>query len=133
MVDRKSDTFGQRSNLIFSLAIPSSFFAICRRLTEIVSVFFIGSLNDQAKLAGLGMGIMVQNLFAMSIFIGFSMALDTLISHAAGAGKHEQCGLYLNRARVITLGLFLPISAVLLNTERLLVSLGQDQQTSAFC
>ena len=96
-------------------------------------MLFIGNLNDKAKLAGLGMAIMVQNLLAMSIFIGFSMALDTLISHAAGAGKIRQCGVYLNRARVITLGLFVPISAMLLQTDSILQVLGQDADTSSYC
>lgn len=70
------------------------------------------------------MGIMLQNLCAMSVMIGCNQALDTFVSQAAGAGNYEKCGLYLNKARLITVCLFIPVSLVLCNSQALLVALG---------
>ena len=63
-----------------SLAIPSFFQALCRKMLDLINIYFIGNLNDNAKLAGVGIGNMLANLVAMSAFIGFNMALDTLVS-----------------------------------------------------
>ena len=40
------------------------------------------------------------------------------------------CGVYLNRARVISLIAFAPIAVVLLLTETILVGIGQDPETA---
>ena len=62
----------------------------------IMNLSFIGHLNDPAKLSGVGLGNMTNNLCALSIIMGFNSALDTLVSQAAGAGNIELSGVYLN-------------------------------------
>ena len=79
------------------------------------------------------MGNMLANLVAYSAFFGFSTALDTLQSQAAGAGNFELCGVYLHRSRVVLSIIFVPILIVLLNSESILLKLGQDPKVSAFC
>ena len=63
-----------------SLAIPSCLFSLLRCLTDIINLIFVGQLEDNAKLAGVGMGNMIQNMVAMSLILGFNSALDTLVS-----------------------------------------------------
>ena len=65
---------------MLSLAIPTALFNLLRKFTEIINVIYVGSLHDNSKLAGVGMGNMIQNLCAMSIILGCNSALDTLIS-----------------------------------------------------
>lgn len=72
------------------------------------------------------MGNMVCMLVGMAAFMGFNAAMDTLQSHAAGAGLLELCGIYLWRARTIIFVLFVPISIVMFNTEAILLKLGQQ-------
>lgn len=79
------------------------------------------------------MGNMIANLAAMSAFMGFSSALDTLQSQAAGSGNLELCGVYLHRARVVMCMLFVPILTLLLNCKPLLLALGQDATVTGFC
>jgi MATE family multidrug resistance protein len=98
-----------------------------RKGTEITNVVFIGYLNDTALLAGVGMGNMIANLAAMSAFYGFSSAMDTLQSQAAGAGNLELCGVYLHRARVIICIIYVPILFLLLNCKPFLLAVGQDK------
>ena len=84
-------------------------------------MIYIGQMNSPAKIAGVGMGRMIQNFAANSILYGFTNALGTFVSQAAGAGKKETCGLYLNRARFIILLLTPPIVVFLMNTKSILI------------
>lgn len=127
------DTESQRVCNILSLAVPTMLFSGARSLQQSLNVIFIGLLNDPAKLAAVGMGNMVNNLVGMSCFFGFSAAMDTLQTQAAGAGNFELCGVYLHRARVIITGLFLVIIVLLLNVEKPLVMLGQDAKVAKYC
>ena len=132
MDDYKTSTHFTRSKRILALAIPSSLQNIASMLTEIINLIFVGYLNNPQITAGVGMGNMTQNLCALSFILGFNSALDTLISQAAGAGKIELCGVYLNRGRFLMTALFLPIMIVLMNTERILVYIGQDPSVSNY-
>merc|ERR1712176_488444 len=46
-------------------------------IQEQINVIFVGSLSDPAKLAGLGLGNMVLNLFPYAILTGVNTALET--------------------------------------------------------
>ena len=66
------------------------------------------------------MGNAIINLMGMTALLGLSQALDTLISHAAGAGNLELCGVYLNRGRYIMIVMFIPFAIFAFQTEKLL-------------
>ena len=94
-----------------------------------INVIFAGRLNDETKLAGIGLGTTMNHMLGLCIIYGMGGALDTLISQAYGSGNLKLCGVYLNRARVITTLAFIPVTIVLLNTKSLLLFLGQDPGT----
>ena len=81
-------------------------------------------------LAGVGMGNMTQNLCGLSIILGFNSSIDTLVSRSAGAGDLKMCGVYLNRGRFVMTVIFVPIVFIIMNTESLLISIGQDPVVS---
>jgi Na+-driven multidrug efflux pump len=56
--------------------------------------------------------------------------MDTLVSQAVGAGNLEQCGVYLNRARLVLTFLFVVSTGMLLNTDWILNAFGQDGEVS---
>lgn len=132
IISHPSETFLQRIKLILKLAIPSSLSMLGVSLIEMINLSFIGHLNDELLIGGVGIGNMVQNIFAISIIYGFNSVLDTLISQAAGAGNTEMCGVYLHRGRFIITCLYLPMCLILMNCEPALVWLGQDPQVSAY-
>lgn len=51
---------------------------------ELVSMMFIGHLNDSTALGGVGLSILLVNTTLWSICIGFNGAIDTLVSQAYG-------------------------------------------------
>jgi len=47
---------------------------------EIVNMYFIGHLNDPAKVAGVGLGNMYVNIVCQSIIIGLNGGIGTLVA-----------------------------------------------------
>ena len=97
-----------------------------------MNLAFIGHLDDAAMLSAVGLGNMTNNIFALSIILGFNCSLDTLISQAAGSGNIELSGVYLNQGRFIMTCIFLPIAIVLLNTKSLLIAIGQNPEAAGY-
>ena len=69
----------------------------------------MGKLEDSDLLAGMGIGLTMINLMGMSLVKGINMALETLVSQAAGAGNLELCGVYLNRGRFVMSMIFVVV------------------------
>ena len=61
-----------------SLPLIMSF--LMMNIQEQINVIFIGSLEDPAKLSGIGVGNMVINMIPYSLMIGLNTALETLVS-----------------------------------------------------
>ena len=59
-------------------------------------------MGDPAITAGVGMGNMYINIFAMSIIMGMGQAISILVAQSFGKGDLYMCGVYLNRGRVLT-------------------------------
>ena len=97
-----------------------------------INTYFVGHLNDPSMLAGTGMGNIVINMLCISVFISMNGAIETLVSQAYGTGNLNMCSLYLNRGRVIVLLAFVPIGLALINTENILLAIGQDPKTSYY-
>jgi Na+-driven multidrug efflux pump len=57
------------------------------------------------------------------VVIGLNGALETLVSQAYGAKNFEQCGVYLNRGRVVLLITFTIVYVILSHTEVILVAI----------
>jgi Na+-driven multidrug efflux pump len=101
-------------------------------LIGVLNLIYVAKLDSPHKLAGVGMGNMLMNMIANSMSYGFNSALDTLVSQAVGARNLEQCGVYLNRARLVLIFLFVISTIILLNIEWILNAFGQDKDVSSF-
>ena len=94
---------------------------------EVINMYFAGHLNDTAMLAGIGLGNMSFNLFAMSFAESFNSSIDVLGSQAYGAGNLRLCGIYLNRGRLISMLIMAPCLLVLMNIKHFYLAMGQDK------
>jgi MATE family multidrug resistance protein len=99
---------------------------------ESINTMFVGHLNDPAKLAGVGLGNLIINMFGVAIIVGMNGALETLVSQAYGSGNLYMAGVYLNRGRFIVAISFVPIFLILNSGETILVSIGQDPEVSHY-
>lgn len=99
-------------------------------MQELVNIAILGHYGDESLVAGVGMGESIINLMGMNMLLGLSQALDTLISHAAGAGNLELCGVYLNRGRFIVISMFVPFVMFAFKTESILNYFDQDPVVS---
>lgn len=103
---------------------------ISNYMIQLINSSFAGHLGDEAVMAGAGMANMWLNIFCLSLTVGLNATLNTLVSQAYGFGDFRMCGVYLNRARIVFTLMFIPITILLLNTERIFVSLGFDPVAS---
>jgi MATE family multidrug resistance protein len=53
-------------------------------------------------------------------------ALETLISQSYGAGKFEECGVFLNRGKVVATLVMIPIIIIYIFADSILIALDQD-------
>ena len=70
-------------------------------------------------------------MFGASIVLGVNDAFETISAQAKGAGNFKLVGVYLNRARLINLCLFVPVCIFLTQTASILVLIGQNEQIAA--
>ena len=66
-----------------------------------MNLVFAGHLINPAIMAGIGLGNMTLNIFAVTLMESMNSVIDTLGSQAYGSGNLELCGVYLNRGRVL--------------------------------
>ena len=124
--------FLNKIRTVVAFAVPAICCTFFMFLQEVVNLLFVSHLNDPAYVAAIGLGNAFINMFGLSIIIGMNGALNTLVSQAAGAGHIDACLTYAKRALIVLLICFLPISAALLLTERVLVAIGQDKTVARY-
>ena len=88
----------------------------------------VGRINSQdpSIMAGVALGHMTRVLLGSSLLVGVNGSIETYVVQAAGAKEHALAGTYLNQGRVILLIVFIPVALMLMQTEYLMVTLGQD-------
>ena len=118
--------------VVLNQAIPTIVCLLIVMIQEMVNLIFVGHLNDEKILAGVGLGIMLQNVFGLSIVLGINGAIETLVSQAYGNGNLHLCGIYLNRGRFVVLLTFIPLVALLCNTENILVLINQNAEIAKY-
>mmetsp|Transcript_71148 Transcript_71148/g.129849 ORF Transcript_71148/g.129849 Transcript_71148/m.129849 type:complete len:486 (+) Transcript_71148:52-1509(+) len=112
-------------------ALPSSLASVSQQLTYFITITFVAALKDEDELAACGVGTMLSNVFGLSIGVGLTSGLDTLISQSFGAGDHMMSGLYFQRSIVVSTLACVPVSIFLYFVTPILILLGQDAKVAA--
>ena len=72
------------------------------------------------------MGNMLVNVLCFAVIQGLNGALETLVSQSYGAGKFEECGIFLNRGKIVASLVMIPIIIIYLLSDKILIGLDQD-------
>ncbi|CAE6504877.1 unnamed protein product [Rhizoctonia solani] len=92
----------------------------------LVSAVSLGHVSTEA-LAASSLSSITATVTGLSIVHGFASALDSLLPHAWTSDQPEKVGLWAQRMAVVMFINALPILAIWLNAESILLRLGQEE------
>jgi MATE family multidrug resistance protein len=112
-----------------SLAMPVVVAEIGWVAMGLVDTLMVGPLGPEAiGAAGVGSAIFIGIvIFAMGLLLG----MDTLVSHAYGAGRIDECHRWLLHGIVLSLAVAVPVTAILVVLSGLLSRWGLDPSVLA--
>ncbi len=111
---------------MFSLAAPVVVVQVGMMLLGVVDTMVVGRLSSEA-LAAVALGHVM--VVAVSAFgIGLLLALDPLVSQAVGAGDPDALRRSVQRGLLLSIGLMIPSTLLLLPTEPMLRIFGQPSE-----
>jgi Na+-driven multidrug efflux pump len=110
------------------MLIPTVASLTIRQMSTVITYQFVG--NSPLLVSALGIGNAYENIFGVSLILGYNSLLDTLISQAAGQNNYKLCGLYLNKGRLTVILLMIPIIILKLLSGSLLTMIGVDQKVA---
>ncbi|KAI6653826.1 Multidrug and toxin extrusion protein 2-like [Oopsacas minuta] len=95
-------------------------------------IIFAGKILDSTTmLAGVTFCVTFFLIVAFMPLYGVASSLDTLATQAFGAKDYKMLGIYLQRGMLILFILCMPISAILLQLEELLLLIGEDTEIAS--
>lgn len=115
---------------IFTLAIPNVASSLAMYSTVVITTLCISHEDDPALLAAFGLGSLIGNVLGLSIGVGLTSVLETLVSQAYGADNMKLAAVHLNRARLVVTIAVIPCCFALFFTDSLLLWLEQDPKVS---
>lgn len=115
---------------IFELAIPNVTSSLAMYSTTLITTLCISHEDKPELLGAFGLGKLIGNVMGLSIGVGLTSVLETLVSQAYGAGNSHLCAIHLNRARLIVSLAAIPCSFCLYYTDFFLLCFGQDPEIS---
>ena len=121
----------QEVKALVTLAWPTVFSYFFYHLLSMVSFYFAGHLG-KSELAAAALAISFINVTSVSVGTGLASALETLCSQAFGAKNYTLVGVVLQRG-VWILGIScVPVWALWINTELMLLLFHQGAETSRY-
>ena len=112
---------------IFHFSIPCVSGNVFKRLQNTVSLLLLGkNTMEPTLIAGVGVGNMAKRLLGTKILYGVNDTIETYVISAVGSGQFKLAAANLIQGRVLACIWFLPLAVILLQTESLLLILGQD-------
>jgi len=96
-----------------------------------VNISMIAQKYGTQDANAVGLCNIIIAMIPFTLMYGFNGALDTFLSQAFGAKEYHMAGHYINTAKTFMICFFIPLIAVFVNTDRILIMVGQDPIASA--
>lgn len=116
--------------MISYIALPMIFTSLLIYSKSMVSTIFLGRLGELA-LAGGSLALGFANITGYSLLSGLAMGMEPICGQAFGAKKYSLLGLTLHKTVLLLLMVSIPVSALWLNMEQILLLCGQDRAIAA--
>lgn len=117
-------TYYKRACNIVNTTFPTVVKCLLLRTQNMVNTALMGHYNDPAILSGAGLGSVCMNFMGWAIIVGFNTVIDSLVPQQAARGNLQECGVLLNKSRLIITVMFLPIALICTQTKEILYLLG---------
>ncbi|GAA6225757.1 multidrug and toxin extrusion protein 1-like [Lates japonicus] len=114
---------------ILRMTGPLLFSRILNYLLPFVVTMFCGRLGNEV-MAGYGLASATINVTTAATGCGLGLACDTLVSQTFGGKNLLRVGVILQRGIIILLLFCLPCWGLLINSEAILLCLGQDPEVA---
>lgn len=112
-------------------ALPNILTSLASSMKDVISLYFIGHLNQPILFAALGFGATWVNAFATALTFGLAAGFGIVASQAYGAGNYRKFGLLYQKSIVVITAILLCISSVLYFTEAELLFFGFEAELAA--
>lgn len=104
---------------VFQVSLPVVISYLSFQIILVTNTIYAGKIygeldEDASKIAGIGVGMNLVQSVLLSFLVGLNGALVTQVAQAYGANMSTLSGIYLNRARLITTVLFIPLSVLVI-------------------
>ena len=125
-------SYTQALSDLVKYSVPASLGMIIRNGMDIVSWMFIGHLDNSDYISGIGLGLFFTYVFFRSQAVGLGGGIETLWSQAFGAKNKYLAGVFYNSSQIIITILFLFQLIVFVNSEKLLLLVGQPEASAHY-
>ncbi|RDX57711.1 Protein DETOXIFICATION 16, partial [Mucuna pruriens] len=112
------------------LAGPMIFVSVFQYSLQIISLMFVGHLNE-LLLAGASLATSFVNATGFNVLMGMSSALDTFCGQAYGARQYHMLGIHTQGAMLVLTLVTIPVSIFWVYLGPVLVVLRQDRAIAA--
>ena len=110
-------------------SVPLLLFNVAQFALNLASMSWVGQLGA-LELAGASLAISFSNVTGLSLVIGVSFALETLVSQAQGAKRYSECGLALQRSLITSALIMFFVSLFWMLGSRIFLAMGQPRSVS---
>lgn len=114
---------------LLHIAWPITLTSILQSLLRFISLIFCGRLGKES-INGVALATTIINVTGTSVMAGITSAFDTLLSQTFGSSNKQRMGLIIQRGTLIMGLACLPIFAIFINTEHILLLIGQHPEVS---
>ncbi|KAI9175035.1 hypothetical protein LWI28_026430 [Acer negundo] len=134
--DEYGDKFSEKAEIFLELkkqmhlAGPLVLVSFLQYSLQMISVMFVGHLDDELSLSSASMATSFAGVTGFSFMLGMGSALETLCGQAYGAKQYHMLGIHMQRAMLVLTLISIPIALLWGFTEHVFTLLKQDPEIS---